>query len=142
MIGIASRLRGVSSLVALAVVAVFASASAASAQQIAAKAQVVSVAESGDFVDVQLKVAVTNDDSSVATNVFVVFPDGLQVGLGDVAPGQSAVSETEHETISIAGDPSRNLAIPVTLKFRINDRDVEKADTLYVRRAAAPGQVQ
>ena len=142
MTGIASRLRGVTSLVALAVVAVFASASAASAQQLSAKAQVLSVAEGGDFIDVQLKVAVLNSNSSVASNVFVFFGDGLQVGLGDVAPGATALSQTQRQTINVVQHRSRNLALPVTLKYRFNGRDVEQKATLYVRRPTASGPVQ
>ena len=142
MTGIVSRLRGVSSLVALAVVAVFASASAASAQQVAAKAQVLSVTEGGDFVDVQLKVSVTNSDSSVATNVFVIFEDGLHVGLGDVAPSGSKVSLTQRQTINVSQHPSRNLTLPVKLTYRFKGKDVEQKATLYVRRPAAPGPVQ
>ena len=142
MTGIASRLRGLSSLVALAIVAVFASASAASAQQVEAKAQVLSVTEGGDFVDVQLKVWVGNSEPSVASNVFVAFEDGLQVGLGDVAPGGSAVSQTQRQTINVVQQRSRNLALPVTLKYRFKGRDVEQKATLYVRRATASGPVQ
>ena len=142
MTGIASRLRGLSSLVALAVVAVFASASAASAQQVEAKAQVLSVTEGGDFVDVQLKVWVGNSESSVASNVFVFFEDGQQIGLGDVAPGGSAVSQTQKTTINVAQHPSKNLALPVTLSYRFKGRDVQQKATLYVRRTTASGPVQ
>ena len=142
MTGIASRLRCVSSLVALAVVAVLASASAASAQRVSAKAQVLSVSGSGDFIDVQLKVWVGNSDSSVASNVFVFFADGLQVGLGDVAPGGSAISQTQRTTINVSRNPSHNLALPVTLNYRFKGRDVEQKDTLYVRRPTAPGPVK
>jgi hypothetical protein len=142
MTGIASRLRGVSSLVALAVVAVFASASAASAQQVSAKAQVLSVTEGGDFIDVQLKVSVTNSNSSVASNVWVFFEDGLQVGLGDVASGGSAVSQTQRTTINVASHATRNLSLPVTLKYRFRGRDVEQKGMLYVRRPTASGPVQ
>lgn len=142
MTGIAARLRGVSSLVTLAVVAVFASASAASAQNLSAKAEVVSVTEGGDFVEVQLKVSVTNSNSSVASNVFVLFEDGLQIGLGDVAPGGSEVSQTQQQTINISERPTHNLAVPVTLSYRFNGQDVEQKATLYVRRPTAPGGVQ
>ena len=96
MTRIASRLRGVSSLVALAVVVVFASASAASAQPVSAKAEVLSVSEGGDFIDVQLKVSVTNSDSSVASNVFVLFEDGLQIGLGDVSKAEACTLDHEN----------------------------------------------
>ena len=142
MTRIASRLRGVSSLVALAVVVVFASASAASAQPVSAKAEVLSVSEGGDFIDVQLKVSVTNSDSSVASNVFVLFEDGLQIGLGDVAPGGSEVSQTQTQIINVSERPTHNLAVPVTLNYRLNGQDVEQKDTLYVRRPTAPGPVQ
>jgi len=142
MTGIAARLRGISSLVTLAVVAVFASASAASAQSLSAKAEVVSVTEGGDFIDVQLKVSVTNSGSSVASNVFVLFEDGLQIGLGDVAPGRSRVSQTQKQTINVSDRPTHNLAVPVTLSYRFKGQDVEQKDTLYVRRPTAPGPVQ
>jgi hypothetical protein len=142
MTGIAARLRGISSLVTLAVVAVFASASAASAQNLSAKAEVVSVTEGGDFIDVQLKVSVTNSDSSVASNVFVMFEDGLQVGLGDVEPGGSQVSQTQTQTLKVSDRPTHNLAVPVTLNYRFKGRDVEQRDTLFVRRPTAPGGVQ
>lgn len=142
MTGIVARLRGISSLVILAVVAVFASASAASAQNLSAKAEVISVTEGGDFIEVQLKVSVTNSDSSVASNVFVLFEDGMQIGLGDVAPGGSAVSQTQKQTINVSEHPTRNLAVPVTLSYRFKGQDVEQKAALYVRRAAAPGGVQ
>jgi hypothetical protein len=142
MTGIAARLRGISLLVTLALVAVFASASAASAQNLSAKAEVVSVTEGGDFIDVQLKVSVTNGDSSVASNVFVLFEDGLQVGLGDLAPGGSEVSQTHKQTINVTERPTHHLAVPVTLSYRFKGQDVEQKDTLFVRRPTAPGGVQ
>jgi hypothetical protein len=142
MTGIASRLRGVCSLVALVVVSVFASASAASAQQLLARAEVLSVTEGGDFIDVQLKVSVTNSDSSVASNVFVFFEDGLQVGLGDVAAGGSAISQTQKQTINVSKNPSKNLSLPVTLKYRFRGRDVEQKERLFVRRTTTQGPVQ
>ena len=141
MTGIAARLRGLSSLVTLAVVAVFVSASAASAQNLSAKAEVVSVSEGGDFIDVELKVSVTNSASSVASNVIVLFEDGLQVGVGDVAAGGSEVSQTQHQTINVSERPSHNLPVHVTLKYTFNGQDVEQKDTLYVRRST-PGGVQ
>jgi len=134
MTGIAARLRGISSLVTLAIVAVFASASAASAQNLSAKDEVVSVTEGGDFVEVELKVAVTNSASSVASNVFVLFEDGLQIGLGDVAAGGSQVSQTQKQTINVSQRPTHNVAVPVTLSYRFKGQDVEQKDTLYVRR--------
>ena len=142
MTGTASPLRGFASLAALALAAIVSTASAASAQQVQAKAQVVSVVESGAFIDVQLKVSVTNNGSAVAANVFVLFEDGLQIALGDVAPSQSAVSSTQRESLDISAHPTRNVAVPVTVKLSFNGENVELKQTLYVHRPAAPEPVQ
>jgi hypothetical protein len=142
MTGMASRLRGFSLLAALTLAALVATASAASAQQVEAKAEVISVVESGSFIDVQLRVSVTNGESSVASNVFVFFEDGLQIGLGDVAPRESAVSQTEKQSIDTSARPTQNYPLPVTVKFTFDGKDVEQKQTLYVRRPAAQGSVQ
>lgn len=142
MTGIASQLRSFLTLTAMACVTFAASGSVAAAQQVEAGAQVVQVVESGAFIDVQLKVSVTNKESSVAQNVFVIFPDGLQVSLGDVAPGKSAVSATQTQSIDISSRPTHHVPVPVTVKFTFNGQNVELAQTLVVDRPAPSDPVQ
>jgi len=59
-----------------------------------------------------------------------------------VEPGSSAVSQTQSQAINVSEHPTRNLALPVTLKYRFEGRDVEQKAALYVRRPTAPGPVQ
>ena len=137
-----SRLRGFFALAALASAAVAASATTAAAQQVQASAQVLNVVENGAFIDVQLRVAVANGESAVASNVVVAFEDGLQVSLGDVAAGQSAVSTVQTESIDISTKPTHNVPVPVSVKFVLNGQSVESAQTLLVKRPTAPDPVQ
>jgi protein-disulfide isomerase len=142
MTGITSTLRGLLGLSLLAMAAIAAAPLTASAQQVQAKAQVISVVESGDFIDVQLKVIVTNSDGSVASNVLVRFEDGLQVSLGDVAPGQSAVSATQTESFDISLRPTHHVPVPVKVTFMLNDESVELSQMLVVDRPAPQDPVQ
>ena len=142
MTGITSRLRAVLGLSLLATAALAATSSAASAQQVQANAQVISVVESGDFIDVQLKVSVTNSGSSVASNVLVQFEDGLQVSLGDVAPGQSAVSATQTASIDISVKSTHHVPVPVSVTFTVDGQSVEQSQMLVVDRPAPQDPVQ
>jgi hypothetical protein len=138
MTGILSRFQSYFTIVLLSGVAVVAASSTAAAQQVEAKAKVIKVVESGAFIDVQFTVTVSNRDSAVASNVFVIFKDGLQVGLGDVAPGTSAVSATQSESIDVASMPTRHVPVPVTVKFVFKGQNVEQSQTLVVDRPAPP----
>lgn len=114
-------------------------ASNASAQQVSATAQTIAVAESGGAAEVQFKVTVTNGGSSAAANVIVVFADGLQLRVGDVAPEGSAVSEKETRTIDVSVLPTRSQPVPVTLKFAVDGVNVELAQTLVLNLGAPAG---
>ena len=118
------------------------SASDASAQLVEATAQTIQVVESGAFVDVQFSITVTNGESSVASNVLVEFEDGLQVSVGDVSAGGSAVSAPETRTIDTSAMPTRNVPIPVTLRFALDGVNVELARTLVVHLGAPAGEGQ
>jgi len=117
-----------------------AAASSASAQQVEATAQTVQILGSGAIVDAQFRITVTNGESSVASNVSVVFADGIQVSVGDVEAGGSAVSEQETRTLDTSEMPTHNFPVPVTLKFTLDGANVERAQTLIVRLGAPAEQ--
>jgi len=119
-----------------------AAAPIASAQQVDATAQTIQAVESGAFADVQFRITVTNGESSVASNVSVVFADGLQVNLGDVGAGGSAVSAPETRVIDVSAEPSRNVPVPVTVKFTLDGVNVELDQTLVIFRGAPAGEGQ
>ena len=136
----ASRLRGLLTF-SLLVLALAATPLVASAQ-VQANAQVISVVESGNFIDVQLKVSVTNAGDSLASNVVVRFEDGLQISLGDVAAGNSAVSATQTESVDVSTKPTHHVPVPVSVTFVVDGQSVEVSQTLVVDRTAAPAPVQ
>jgi len=82
---------------------------------------------------VEFRVTVTNGESSVASNVNVVFEDGVQLGVGDVAAGGSAVSAPEKRIVDVS---SRNTPLPVTLQFILDGVNVELATNLVVNLGA------
>jgi hypothetical protein len=117
-----------------------AAASRASAQQVEAIAQTIQVLGSGPTVDAQFRIVVNNGDASAASNVFVVFADGIQVAVADVEAAGSAVSEQVTRTLDTTENPSRSFPVPVTLKFTFDGANVEVAQTLIVRLSAPAEQ--
>lgn len=136
----ASRLRGLF-IPSLLVLTLAATASTASAQ-VEAKAQVLSVVEDGSFIDVQLKVNVTNTGDSLASNVTVRFEDGLEVGLGDIAAGQSALSATQSESIDVSLKPTHHVPVPVSVSYVVDGQSVQVSQNLVVDRPAPQDPVQ
>ena len=118
-------------------------ASGAAAQQIQATAQTIEATENGEQLDVQFRIAVTNGESVVASNVYVVFEDGGQVNVGDVAAEGSAVSAPERRTLDTSAAPTRNVPVPVTVKFSLADgTNVELAQNLVFNLPAPAGAGQ
>ena len=107
--------------------------SEASAQQVQAVAQGIQIQESAGLADVQFRIRVTNDESSMASNVLVVFEDGHQVGVGDVVSEGSALSAPQTRTIDLSSMPTRNFPLPVTLMFSLDGVNVELEQTLVFR---------
>lgn len=119
-------------------------ASQASAQNVTAALDAIEVVESGDFVDAKFRITVTNGESAVASNVVVAFADGAEVNVGDVAAEGSAASGVQTRAIDVSAIPTRNVPVPVTVKFFLDGVSVELAQILTVRRGApaAEGQGQ
>jgi hypothetical protein len=108
------------------------SASPALAQQVVAEVETISVSEIGTSADVQFRVTATNGEASVAVNVKVVWEDGVETNVGDVAPGGSAASATEQRIFDTSAMPTRNFPVPVTVRFTLDGVDVALAQTLIV----------
>jgi hypothetical protein len=118
------------------------SVSDASAQQVRATAETIEMVESGEYVDVQFRIVVRNEEPSVASNVHVIFEDGVQVNVGDVAPDVSATSAPERRIVDTSATPTRHIPVPVTVRFSLDGVDVESMQTLVVDRPTPEGEGQ
>lgn len=103
----------------------------AQAQQVTASAVNVEVTPNGDGVDAKFNIAVTNAAGAAALNVWVVFADGQEVVVGDVAAEATGTSAAVSRTL--AEVVTANQPVPVTLKYSQDGAAVEVAATLIVR---------
>ena len=93
-------------------------------QQVSAKMVASEVLVGNGQADATFTIEVTNGEATSATNVRVVFSDGAEVAIGDVAPERTASSDSQRRTIALE-TPTRQQPVPVTLKFSIDGTDVE-----------------
>lgn len=78
-------------------------------------------------VSAQFRVAASNGEAGDATNLVVVFQDGTQVVVGDVAAGGTATSGPETLTFDVSNRPTRHQTLPVTLRFTLGGQAVEQS---------------
>ena len=80
---------------------------------------------SDGLAQVSFNIEVTNDDASAMTNLFVVFEDGTEVSLGDVAPLGTITSGAQNRTIDVSESASRTVVMKATLKYSLDGDTVE-----------------
>ncbi len=85
------------------------------------------------LADATFTIQVTNSGSSSASNVRVVFSDGAEVAIGDVAAEGSATSDSQRRTFDTSAMPTNNFPVQVTLKYSQDGAAVEAAATLILR---------
>ena len=85
------------------------------------------------LADTTFKIEVVNRGASPAANVRVVFADGGEVIVGDVAAEGSASSDSQRRVIDISAMPTRNFPVQVTLKYSQDGADIETPATLILR---------
>jgi hypothetical protein len=114
----------------------------ATAQQVSATAQTTQVVENGDLVDAQFSLTVTNGATAQALGVIVVFEDGQEVAVGDIAPGGSAQSASGSRTLDLSAMPTRHYPVPATLVYSLGGVNVEAPTTVVfdLGSATADGQ--
>ena len=83
--------------------------------------------------DATFTIQVTNGGSSAASNVRVVFSDGAEVAIGDVAADASASSDSQRRVFDTSAMPTHNFPVQVTVKYSQDGTDVEDAAILILR---------
>src|SRR5688572_6699863 len=90
------------------------------------------VLEADGLADVTFTIEVSNGGDTTAGDVRIVFADGAEVGVGDVAAEGKASSESQRKVIARTS-PTHNLPIEATLKYTSGGESVEKSIILTVR---------
>ena len=113
-----TKLSGIAATSAAALLALAISSPAALGASLDVSAETISIVENfPNDQDAEISITVTNGESVLASDVYVVFEDGQEVSIGDVAPGGSAASAPVTRNIDSSEMPTHNFPVPVTLTF-------------------------
>lgn len=124
-----NHLRTLAGALALAVAAFV---PAAAAQSVSATLEATEVIVQDGVADTTFRIVVTNGDAAALGNVVVVFADGAEVAIGDVAPDATVASESQRRSFDLGGSPSRHVGVPVTLKYSRDGAAVEHSADLVL----------
>ena len=119
-------------LAIVVVLCMSAAAGYAKAAQVSAALIASDVVTSDDTADVTFTIEVTNGGDATAGDVRIVFADGAEVGVGDVAAEGKASSESQRRVIARPA-PTHNLPIQATLKYTSGGASVEESIILTVK---------
>ena len=103
-------------------------------------AETIEAVEFDGIVDAQVSLTVTNIEPVLALEVYVVFEDGQEVSVGDIAPGGSAASAPVTFTVNSPEIATRSIPVPVTLTFFLDEVFEESPATLVVFLAEPAGE--
>lgn len=118
----------------LAMLFVAATVSSAAAQRVSASAVDTEVSVQNSVALVKFSIAITNNEDAPIAGLTVVFSDGIQLFLGDVAPDATIKSQPENRTLDTGEFQSRSIPVNVTLKFTLEGEAVELPWILNVAR--------
>ena len=119
-------------LAGMVVLAAAAFAPPATAQSVSAALEATEVVVTDGQADTTFRIVVSNDDGVALTNVVVVFEDGAEVAIGDVAAGQAGTSESQRRVFAVGEAASKYVSVTATLKFSRDGEAVEQAANLVV----------
>lgn len=105
---------------------------AAAAQSVSATLEATEVIVQDGVADTTFRIVVTNGESAALGNVVVVFADGAEVAVGDVAPDATVASESQRRSFDLGGSHSRHVGVPVTLKYSRDGAAVEQSADLVL----------
>jgi hypothetical protein len=114
------------------VMAIATSDTRAHSGQVTAQLMASEVLASDDAADVTFTIEVVNGGASAAAGVRVVFADGAEVTVGDVA-GESTASSQSQRRIVARTTPSHNIPLEATLKYTSDGEAVEQSIILTVK---------
>ncbi len=105
--------------------------SAAQAGEVPVAATETLVTMEGGVVNARFKVAVQNPESSALTNVQVILEDASVIAIGDVFPGEAALSGPESRVFT-APHTSRSQSLRATLRYTLGDATLDQPTILHL----------
>ena len=106
----------------------------AAQQRISAELETSQLSVVNDVAEATFKVVVENEEAVALTGVWLVFQDGFEVSVGDVAAKSSGASESTTRTFDLS-EQVRSLNVPfrATLKYSADGQAMEQAITVVLR---------
>jgi hypothetical protein len=87
-----------------------------------------------DIADATFKVVVKNDEDYALGAVFLIFDDGFEISIGDVAAESSGESSSVTRTFDLSQHVrSLNIPLPATLKYSAGGEAMEQAMNVVLR---------
>lgn len=115
-------------LVIAAVAVLSAAAMYAAPPRIITTLETSAVTVTNDIAEATFTVVVKNEEETALSSAALIFADGYEVAVGDVAAESSAASEPVTHTFDLSQHPrSLSVAMPATLKYSVNGESVEQA---------------
>ena len=113
------RIRGLAGIVFAGVMAVVLSVmtAPASAASVMVRAADVSNVGDGSVITITARVIVQNADASAIQSVVILFPDGTQVAIGDIGPGEERDGGVYLFTVNTAVFMGRHTGVPLQIQF-------------------------
>jgi hypothetical protein len=94
------------------------------------------VTVSDSLATAKFKIQVTNQDETAMTSVHAVFAGGFEVAMSDVAAGATVTSASQKLVFNAADlVASKNVPVPVTLKYVTDGVEQSASAVLVLRRA-------
>ena len=114
-----------------AAIALVTSSLAAQPSRISAELKTTQVTVTNGVADATFKVVVHNEEAVALANTWLVFEDGFEVSVGDIAAESSAESESTTRTFDLS-QQMQSLAVPfaATLKFAVDGNTFERSTSI------------
>jgi hypothetical protein len=117
-----------------AALVLYTTAAPAFAQRIYAELETSQLSVADGVAEATFKVVVKNEEGATLSGLVLVFEDGYEVNVGDVAAESSASSDAVTRTFDLS-EQIRSLAIPfkATMKYSTDGDAVEQPTTVVLR---------
>jgi hypothetical protein len=114
-------------------IVVVAATPALARQRISAELEASQLSVVNGVAEATFKIIVKNDEPAAITGVFLVFDDGFEVTIGDVAGEASGASESTTRTFEVGEQETLNVPFPARLKYSVDGTPVEQQVNIILR---------
>ena len=110
-------------------------APASARQRISVELETSQLSVVNGVAEATFKIIVKNEEAEALAGAWLVFDDGFEVAVGDVAAEASVASESTTRTFDVSEQESRHMPLNAKLKYAVNGNPVEQDVHLSLRLA-------